>query len=103
MVLRSTAQRKMPPAQLSRHIVGPMDAVASPVNSVTDETSAAWGMSAAPRVVARGWVGWRQPWMNCIWVPARSMMSPFFSEITPSPTGLPLTVGCETPSTCDST
>ena len=36
-------------------------------------------------------------------VPARSMMSPCFSEIASSPTGWPLTLGRREPSTCDST
>jgi len=44
-----------------------------------------------------------QFWTNCICVPARSMMSPCFSEIASSPTGWPLTLGRREPSTCDST
>ncbi len=96
MVRRLALQRKMPSAQIDCHIRGPGTAVSTGVNSVTIETRAPQG--AVPRFRPL-----LQPWMNCIWVPARSMMSPFFSEITPSPTWLPLTVGCDTPSTCDST
>ena len=44
-----------------------------------------------------------QFWTNCICVPARSMMSPCFSEIDSSPTGCPLTLGRRAPSTWDST
>jgi hypothetical protein len=35
MVLRPTGQRKMPCAQMGRHMIGPKDAIAGAVNSVT--------------------------------------------------------------------